>query len=202
MFSFVFRRLALGAAPLVLAACGSTAVVLEQPAPTPPSGKTYSAGYVRSVTTTILDDDNPDERRLADKQSLERRLPSAVRKGFEEHGIAMTSESSGQTAATVAVTVDVKYDPGNRSLRWLAGPFGAGKGSMDVRMKPQMPPLVRWSPRARTAIPCVREPLVATSTKMSRTWSKTWPVIWPKTSQARAGKPPAPPHPPGTSCSP
>jgi hypothetical protein len=135
MFSFVFRRLALGAAPLVLAACGSTAVVLEQPAPTPPSGKTYSAGYVRSVTTTILDDDNPDERRLADKQSLERRLPSAVRKGFEEHGIAMTSESSGQTAATVAVTVDVKYDPGNRSLRWLAGPFGAGKGSMDVRIE-------------------------------------------------------------------
>ena len=33
------------------------------------------------------------------------------------------------------VNVDVKYNPGNRSLRWLAGPFGAGKGTMEGRIE-------------------------------------------------------------------
>ncbi|HEY9097198.1 MAG TPA: DUF4410 domain-containing protein [Hydrogenophaga sp.] len=135
MFSFFCRRLAAGAIPFVLAACGSTAVVLEKPTPTKPLETTYTTGYVQSVTTTLLNDDDPDERRLADKRSLEGRLPSVVRDALEEHGLTMSSGSDGRTPGTVAVVVDVKYNPGNRSLRWLAGPFGAGKGTMEVKIE-------------------------------------------------------------------
>ena len=135
MYSVFCRRLAMGAMPFVLAACGSTAVVLEKPAATKPLETTYTTGYVKSVTTTLLDDDEPDERRLTDKRSLERRLPSVVSEALEKNGITMSTGADGQPPGAVAVVVDVKYNPGNRSLRWLAGPFGAGKGTMEVKIE-------------------------------------------------------------------
>ncbi|MEZ5700790.1 MAG: hypothetical protein R3E42_00635 [Burkholderiaceae bacterium] len=59
MFSTLFRRLATGAVPFVLAACSSTAVVLEKPATAKPLETTYTAAYVQSVTTSLLNDDDP-----------------------------------------------------------------------------------------------------------------------------------------------
>ncbi|MEZ5700789.1 MAG: DUF4410 domain-containing protein [Burkholderiaceae bacterium] len=117
---------------------------------------------------------------------MEGRLPSVVRDALEEHGLTVSNGSDGRTPGTVAVVVDVKYNPGNRSLRWLAGPFGAGKGSMEVKIE------------ARDAISGA---IVATHTdtdtvhagafggdftKMSKTWWKTSQPTWPKTSLASA----------------
>ena len=134
MFPSIVRRVAPGLLPILLVACGS-APTQQSEAPKKPVDRLYTIAYVNSITTTISDDDAPDEKRLSDKKELDGKLPALVKSAFEEGGFAMPAGAAEKKAGAVVVTVDVKYNPGNRSLRWLAGPFGAGKGTMEGRIE-------------------------------------------------------------------
>ena len=134
MFPTIVRRFASGLLPVILVGCGS-APTQQGEAPAKPVDRLYTIAYVNSISTTITDDDAPDEKRLTDKKELDGKLPALVRSGFEDNGFAMPSGAAEKKAGAVVVNIDVKYNPGNRSLRWLAGPFGAGKGTMEGRIE-------------------------------------------------------------------
>ena len=90
MFSTIVRRVASGLLPAILVACGS-APTQQGEAPAKPVDRLYTIPYVSSITTTITDDDAPNEKRLADKKELDGKLPALVRSGFEDNGFAMPS---------------------------------------------------------------------------------------------------------------
>lgn len=133
VFSSIVRRIAPGLLPIILVACGS-APTQQSEAPKKPIDRLYTIAYINSITTTISDDDAPDEKRLTDKKELEGKLPALLKSAFEEEGFAMPAGAAEKKAGAVVVTLDMKYNPGNRSLRWLTGPFGAGKGTMEGRI--------------------------------------------------------------------
>lgn len=93
--------------------------------------KKYTQAYVSVVSVTLMDDE-PDDRRLKDKQTLEQKLPSVIKEKLEEEGFKLLTENPGKREKLVLINAKVKYDPGNKALRWVAGIFGAGKGTVEV----------------------------------------------------------------------
>ena len=133
MFLSQVRRTAIVLLPVLLVACASTSNQ-DSELPEKPLNTLYSVAYISKITTTIVADEQPDDMRVADKKALDQKLPALVAEGFEDNGFSVLfSEPSGK-AGTVLVSADVQYNPGNRALRWLAGPLGAGKATIQGRI--------------------------------------------------------------------
>lgn len=130
MFNSIIRTICFLSLAALLISCGSNPNKQDS-AQTTPHQKRYTLAYISSVSVTLIDDD-PDDRRLRDKKVFEERIPSLVKETFQDEGLTVLSENPGGKEGLVAINVRVKYDPGNRALRWVAGIFGAGKGTVEA----------------------------------------------------------------------
>lgn len=114
-----------------MAACG-TADKAPASAATVHTPK-YSQAYVSGIEVSLLDS-APDDKRLEDKKTLEMKLPTVVSQKLTSEGLKANAADPGAKDGMVRLNVTVKYDPGNRALRWVGGLFGAGKGSLFVQV--------------------------------------------------------------------
>lgn len=130
MFKSICRLIFLLLLPVLLISCGSNPNKQSTSQLNTPHNK-YEVAYISGVSVTIIDDD-PDDRRLRDKKSFEDKIPSLVKEKFQDEGFAVISKKAGKREGLVNINVKIKYDPGNRALRWVAGIFGAGKGTIDA----------------------------------------------------------------------
>jgi hypothetical protein len=116
--------------PVLLISCGSnpnkqSATQINEPQ------KKYTRVYVSGVSVTLIDE-NPDDNRLRDKKTFEDKIPFLVKEKLKDEGFTVLPENIGRRESVININVKVKYDPGNRALRWVAGMFGAGKGTIDA----------------------------------------------------------------------
>lgn len=123
----------LAAAATVIFFSLSTHTVQAQ-TPAPPK---FTSAHIGSIEVFLVEDDAPDEKRLEDKKSLESRAPAIIKKSLQSEGLQIVEDGAQQTATgLVSIRTTVKYNPGNRALRWVSGPFlGKGKGKIDVHME-------------------------------------------------------------------
>jgi hypothetical protein len=107
----------------------------------------YTTAYITAVKAEFVDIAEPDQKMLDDKQAYEARIPNLVRRGLYKRGIQLVDAkdvpppiengpaNQKSQQRTLALNINVKYNPGNQALRWLAGPFGAGKATVHLIMK-------------------------------------------------------------------
>lgn len=126
------RRLGVVVVTAVLAACAA-APDKGAESPKTEAPRKYSQSYVSGIAVSLLDS-APDEKRLEDKKTLEMKLPVVVSQTLTAEGLKANASDPGAKDGLVRVNVTVKYDPGNRALRWVGGMFGAGKGALFVQV--------------------------------------------------------------------
>lgn len=93
----------------------------------------YTQAFVTEIAVKLLDSE-PDSKRLEDKKTMEMKLPLSVRKKLQDEGLTVADADPGKQAGGVRLKIAMDYDPGNRALRWVGGMFGAGKGTVSVRV--------------------------------------------------------------------
>ncbi|MGM9424766.1 DUF4410 domain-containing protein [Hydrogenophaga sp. MI9] len=93
----------------------------------------YTQAFVTEIAVKLLDSE-PDGKRLEDKKTMEMKLPLSVRKKLQDEGLTVADADPGKQAGGVRLKIAMDYDPGNRALRWVGGMFGAGKGTVSVRV--------------------------------------------------------------------
>lgn len=93
----------------------------------------YTQAFVTEIVVRLLDS-APDDKRLEDKKTMEMKLPLSVRKKLQDEGLTVAESDPGQQAGGVRLKIAMDYDPGNRALRWVGGMFGAGKGTVSVKV--------------------------------------------------------------------
>lgn len=130
MFKSIIRALLFLSLAALLISCGSNPNKQASTQATPPQKK-YTLAYISSVSVTLLDND-PDDRRLRDKNNFEGRIPSIVKGKLQDEGFTVFPENPGTGEGLIAINVKVEYDPGNSALRSVAGMFGAGKGTIEA----------------------------------------------------------------------
>jgi hypothetical protein len=130
MFKSIIRAVCFLSLATLLISCGSNPGK-QASIQAPPLQKKYTLAYISNVSVTLIDDD-PDDRRLRDKQNFESRIPSLLKEKLQSEGFTVLSENPGAREGLLAINVKVKYDPGNRALRSVAGMFGAGKGTIEA----------------------------------------------------------------------
>lgn len=113
-----------------LAACASGPKAPEQAEVQIP--KQYSRAQVTDIAVVLLDVE-PDDNRLTEKKALEAKLPTVLQEVIESAELKVDNKESGKPVDLVRLKLNVKYDPGNRALRWVAGFTGAGKGTVQVQ---------------------------------------------------------------------
>ena len=134
MFQSLIKSSVLFLFALALLGCGSSPSK-QSNAPLPVIQKNkYTHAYVSTVSVTLMDDE-PDEKRVADKQTMEQKLPAVIKEKLKEEGFQLLAENPGKREGLILVNAKVKYDPGNRALRWVAGIFGAGKGTVETSIE-------------------------------------------------------------------
>lgn len=94
----------------------------------------YTQAFVTDIAVKLLDS-APDDKRIEDKKSLEMKLPLSVRKKLQDEGLTVAESDPGKQAGGVRLKIAMDYDPGNRALRWVGGMFGAGKGTVYVKVE-------------------------------------------------------------------
>ncbi|WP_066258819.1 DUF4410 domain-containing protein [Hydrogenophaga flava] len=94
----------------------------------------YTQAFVTEIVVKLLDSE-PDEKRLEDKKTLEMKLPQTTRKKLQDEGLTVADADPGPLAGAVRLKIAMDYDPGNRALRWVGGMFGAGKGTVSVKVE-------------------------------------------------------------------
>lgn len=94
----------------------------------------YTQAFVTEMAVKLLDSE-PDEKRLTDKKALEAKLPQVVKERLVEEGLAVADSDPGKQAGVVKLKISMSYDPGNRALRWVGGMFGAGKGTVQLKVE-------------------------------------------------------------------
>jgi hypothetical protein len=134
MLSFIRRSAGVCLLPVLLAACASGSGS-ESKVQAKAIDKLYTVAYIGNLSSTLVDDDKPDEARIADKKTLDEKLPSLVKEAFEDQGFAMPAGGPEKKAGVVLVNLNVRYNPGNRALRWVGGMFGAGKGTVEAKIE-------------------------------------------------------------------
>lgn len=93
----------------------------------------YTQAYVSGIAVSLLDS-APDDKRLEDKKTLEMKLSAVVSQKLNDEGLKASTTDPGAQNGLVRVNVTVRYDLGNRALRWVGGIFGAGKGTLFVQV--------------------------------------------------------------------
>lgn len=94
----------------------------------------YTQAFVTDIVVKLLDSE-PDEKRIEDKKTMEMKLPQSIRKKLQDEGLAVADTDPGAVAGAVRLKIAMDYDPGNRALRWVGGMFGAGKGTVSVKIE-------------------------------------------------------------------
>lgn len=94
----------------------------------------YTQAYVTDIVVKLLDSE-PDEKRIEDKKTMEMKLPQSTRKKLQDEGLTVADTDPGPVAGAVRLKIAMDYDPGNRALRWVGGMFGAGKGTVSVKVE-------------------------------------------------------------------
>lgn len=130
MFQSVFKNTVIFLFAVVLLGCGSNPEK-QSKSQLPVVQNKYTKAYLADVSVTLIDTE-PDEKRLQDKQALEQKLPAVIKEKLKSEGFQLLSENPGKREGFILVNAKVKYDPGNRALRWVAGIFGAGKGTIEA----------------------------------------------------------------------
>ena len=123
------RRWAVFCGAALLVACSSSPRQSEPEVEVP---RQYMRAYVSDIAVTLLDTE-ADQARLSEKKGLEVRLPGVAREAVEYYEWKAEVKDPGPQPDLVRLKLTVKYDPGNRALRWLAGFAGAGKGTVLVQ---------------------------------------------------------------------
>jgi hypothetical protein len=133
MFQSVIKSTVPFVFALALLGCGSSSVK-QSNAPLPVTHNKYTHAYVANVSVTLMDD-APDDQRITEKQNLEQKLPAVIKQKLKEEGLQLLAENPGKREGFILINAKVKYDPGNRALRWVAGIFGAGKGTVEASIE-------------------------------------------------------------------
>ncbi len=109
----------------------ATSAWAEEAATTAAQGARYRQALVGEIEVSLLDP-QPDEKRVEDRQTLSARLPTVVREALSKQGLQLVDTVPANAEGVALIRISVKYDPGNRALRWVGGMFGAGKGTVEV----------------------------------------------------------------------
>jgi hypothetical protein len=101
----------------------------------------FTSAHVASVELTLVGDDALDEHNIEDKKPLDARAPSIIKKSLQNEGLQIVEDGTQPAApGQVNIRVTAKYDPGNRAIRWVSGPFFAkGRGKIDVHIEANDP---------------------------------------------------------------
>ncbi|QCB46308.1 DUF4410 domain-containing protein [Hydrogenophaga sp. PAMC20947] len=134
MFRPIRSTLAVLLLPAFLVACASSPSV-KTTAEQAPVARMYTTAYIGKISTTLVDDTNPDESRLTDKKKLDAKIPAVLKEELEDNGFAVPAAMPANKAGAVVINLEFQYNPGNRALRWTAGIFGAGKGILNGKIE-------------------------------------------------------------------
>ena len=115
------------AASLVIASFASWAA--DQGAP-----NKYSSIYVSKVVVEAdMDRNSSDEvKYYAD---IETDATSKISKWFKDEGYVIADTPDPESEGQLIINTKVKFNAGNRALRWIGGIGGAGKATADVTME-------------------------------------------------------------------